>query len=497
MPPGMPVNLLSISRFLTENREAIFFSALFLSVLGGIFVAWSDVVKKIFVFGFIVSIVFPNQDIHFFVDVNFRGVASGRGLYFTLADLFLISLALGILLASGRRRPRLWFRGAGPYLAYIGLAAISLTSMLSYAPVGFVNPAYAYGIFELANIVKGFLVFWVMVNFIQSGREIRMMLVAFMLIIVVETLAALHQQYVLHSYHRTRGTVGHSNSLAMFLGMLMPVILVLMLGQKRGGVLPWVLAALFIAGITVMIKTVSRAGLISMAISCIIAAAALVLSVRRLHAVRIAALILVMGAGGIFVAYKYWDRIMARFTTHSKEAEASTASRIALLKIGWEIAQKNLAIGNGINSFPIEIMLEDRYRHHRAEQHNLYLLTLCEVGILGLLAFLAAIGRVFQMAWRLYRQNLSPPLKILSIGLACGMLHVCIESAFEFVFRAVFISYMFWTFAGMIVACTYLLEAQARQLQRTRLAFARRMSGMRQGAAARRPREVAAGGTGY
>ena len=487
MIPDVPLNLLSIGEFLTENKEPIFFSALFLSVLGGVFVAWSDVIKKIFVFGFMVAIVFPTQDIHFFVDVHYLGVPSSRGLYITAADLFLVSLALGTLLEYGRRRPKLWFRGATPYLVYMGVAALSLTNMFSYPPSGFENPAYAYGVFELWNIIKGFLVLWVMVNFIKSGREMRMLLISFMLIIVIQVLAVLHQQYILHSYHRARGTVGHSNSLAMFVGMLMPVILVLMLSQKKGGVLPWILVVLFMGGMTIMIKTVARAGLMSMAISCTIALALLAFHVRRLHKVRLAVLILIMGLGGTFVLHRFWGPIMARFTTQSKEAEASSRSRMALLKIGWEIAQKNILIGNGINSFPIEVTIEPKYHKNRAEQHNLYLLTLCEVGIIGLLAFLAVVGRVFQMAWRLYRQNLSPPLKILSIGLACGMLHVLIQSFFEFIFRAMFISYMFWIVAAMIIACSYMLEVQVTRMHRARLALARRMAVMRRESPERLP----------
>jgi O-antigen ligase len=475
---GIPVYVLLApgGGFLTENRIPIFFAAVAMSIIGGVIASRSDLLKRLCFLGFMATLVFPIFDINFFVDRAFVGVPSARGLYITAADLFALSLAVAVLLGGGHPKIRAKFPGAFPYLAYIAIAALSMVNMLSYAPVGFVNPAYAYGVFELFNIVKGLVVFWVMVNFMRGEKEIRLVLIVLMSAILIEAAVAAYHQYALHIYRRSAGTLGHSNSLAMFIGMILPVVLLLMLTSRKGKVIPWALAVLFVVGIALMLKTVARGGMVAMVISCSLAGALLVLKVRRLHAARIALLIILVGAGGAGLIYKFWGVIMTRFGAESGEAAASTRSRITLLQAGVDIWLESPVIGNGINSFPIEITLNPRGGIGVAEQHNLYLLTLCETGVLGLLAFFAIIFRVFQIARRLIQQNINPGLRVLSIGLACGMLHVLIESFFEFMFRAVFISYIFWMFAAMIVSSWYMFKDQVTQIQMARLAFARRMT---------------------
>jgi O-antigen ligase len=461
--------------FLTQNRLPIFVVALCVSILTGIVAATMPWMKYFLMLCFMATLVFPTTDISFFVDHNFIGVPSARGLYVTFADLFILALAIALILGGGGRL-KLSFPGFTPYVALIVVSALSIVFMLSYRTIIFTYPPYVYGFFELFNLIKGLLVFWVMVNFMQGEKQIRLIVFILMAVIVIEAVAVVYHQYVLHWYMRSGGTLGHSNGLAMFMGMILPTVLVLMLASRKGGWVPVILGVLIVMGIALMIKTVSRAGLIGMLISCSLALALLALKVRRIHAARVALLIVLVGLGGAALTYKFWDKIVARFGLTSGEAKMSNITRITLLKAGVDIWLQNPILGNGINSFPIEITLNKRGLDEPTEEHNLYLLILCEMGILGLLAFLAVVFRIFQYGVRLIRQNINPSFRILAIGLTCGMFHVLFESFFEFSFRVFLIAYLFWTYAAILIALWYMFKKQALQIQTARMALARQMA---------------------
>jgi O-antigen ligase len=474
--------------FLTENRVPLFIAAFVLCIAAGLFASRLEIVKKLCIVGYIATIIFPNYDISFLVDRHFIGVPSARGLFFTAADLFLISLAIAMLLEGTGGRLKWRFPGFIPYVLYLAVAAISLVNIMEYPQADFAQPPYAYGLFELFNIFKGLLVFWIMVNLMRDPKQVQFVLTLLMGTVIIETIAVLYQQYVLHMYARSGGTLGHSNGLAMFLGLIMPTILVVMLGRRKGGPIPWLLVFVFVASIGLMTKTIARAGLVAMIVSLTLASVLLIMKERRLHAVRAIVLIITVAIGGGFIAYKYWDKISQRFGVESGEVQASNRTRSELLKIGVQVWLQSPILGNGINSFPLEITLNPRTLDGPVEEHNLYLLILCEIGVIGLVAFLAIIFRVFQHAARLIKQNVNPSLRLLAIGLLCGMVHVLLESAFEFAFRIFMISYLFWTFAAMVLGCWYMLKAQVQQIQTSRLAFARRMAATRTGAYVSAPR---------
>lgn len=472
------IYLLATQPFLHENRDVIFFTAVALSLAGGMVAAFSPLVKKLCIIGFFVTLIFPLQNISFMVDPPMRGVPSARGLYFTLADLFVFALVMATMVSAGAHCLRWRFPGVLPYVAFIGIGFFSIMNMTTATPAGFANPAYIYGIFELSSMLKGFLVFWVMVNYIRSDKEIRLLLYCLVFIVVVQILFFVKDRYVFHMFMaRYGGTMGHPNGLAMFIGMILPLILVITLGQKRGGLMTWIMPVLFLLGSVVMFSTVSRGGLAGFALSVAVALALLIYHVgKKVHALRTAVIVFIIGCCGAFVVYHYWDRVMGRFTHSTAETDTSTATRIRLLEIGGDMFQKSPVIGHGLNSFPILAATEYGGGGSAPEQHNLYLLMLSEIGLLGLFAFVAIVFRIFQTARRLYRQHLNPAMQILAIGLICGLLHDLVESGFEFLWRAPFISYTFYTICAMIVAMWLMYKDQAAMLQATRLAYLRRMA---------------------
>ncbi len=457
--------------FLTQYKEGLFFSALALFAISGLFAGMSDVIKKIFVVGFALFLIFPTTDIHFFVDLKYVGVT--RGLYVTLSDMFLLSLLVGTLVGASRHRLRFFPRSIPTYILFMLFCALSLVNARDYAPGEFANPGYAYGLFELFNIFKGLILMWVMINFIRSEKEIKFLLYLFVGLVLVETFYVAYDHFVLHKWGRAAGSLGHANGLAMYAGMFVPLLLVMAMTYRGKGLVTLTMVLALLGGFTMVIKSGARAGIGAMCVTSAIAVFLVLRNARRLNWSRLAGISLVFLIGASFVVTRYWDRLIPRFEQTVKEAQASTVSRVRLLEAGWDIAQKNMVTGVGLNNFPIEIYMDPKYIGRRAEEHNLYLLMLAETGVLGLAALLLLFFRFFHVGWRkVYKQNYSISLKIVSIGLMCGMLHILLQSYFEFLFRTVFVSYFFWTMGAILVASSYLIEdkvAMVRLLRRQAL----------------------------
>ncbi|MFH1550285.1 MAG: O-antigen ligase family protein [Planctomycetota bacterium] len=457
--------------FLTEYREGLFFSALALFALSGLFVGMFDVIKRVFVVGFALFLIFPTTDIHFFVDLKYIGVT--RGLYITLSDLFLLSLFIGTLVGASRHRLRFFPRGVPVYILFMLFCALSLVNARDYAPGEFVNPGYAYGLFELFNIFKGLILMWVMINFIRSESEIKFLLYTFIGLVLVETLYVVYAHFVLHQWGRAAGSLGHSNGLAMYAGMFVPLALVMAMTYRGKGLVTLMMVLALLGGFTMIVKSGARAGIGATLVTSSIAGFLVLRNARRLNWSRLAGIALVFLIGASFVVTRYWDRLMLRFGQVAEEAQVSTESRVRLLEAGWDIAQKNMVTGVGLNNFPIEIYMDPKYFASRAEEHNLYLLTLAETGVLGLGAMLLLFFRLFYIGWRkVYKQNYSISLKIVSIGVMCGMLHILMQSYFEFLFRAIFVSYFFWMLGAILIASSYLVDnkvATVRLLRRRAL----------------------------
>jgi len=190
---------------------------------------------------------------------------------------------------------------------------------------------------------------------------------------------------------------------------------------------------------------------------------------RQLNWIRIVGISFLFLVGAGFVVTRYWDRLYGRFGEVAKEAHVSSVSRRRLTEAGKDIWLSSPYVGHGINSFPMEVTLDSKYYESRAEEHNLYLLMLAETGIIGCAAMVLVFLMFLHNGWKkVYRQKVSSSMRIISIGLMCGMLHVMIHNYFEFIFRAVYVSYFFWVLAAALIACGYVLDDKIALIRRMR-----------------------------
>jgi O-antigen ligase len=182
----------------------------------------------------------------------------------------------------------------------------------------------------------------------------------------------------------SRASIGETNPNQFALSMLLP------LSIATGAFLSarsWIHKMAMLAGIGI----IGFGILISMSRGSLIAAVALIsVYVRRFRFNwRIAAVVAVIALLLVAVPNRFFERI-------EQSAADRGAGRFDVWLAGLEASKHHSIIGVGLDNFPAAF---DRYAGHttvfrgyRRASHNVYLGTLTEVGIIGLLLFLIAIG---------------------------------------------------------------------------------------------------------
>src|SRR5207302_9533263 len=151
------------------------------------------------------------------VDVNFVTRywyrAATRGFEFSLVDILAISLLISSLLLPrpGHRR---WFWPAS-------LGAIIVYFLYCCFSVAISEPKL-FGLFELSKIVRGIIVFLAAALFVQTERELAILVFALCCAICLEGVLVLKHHY-LNGIYRAPGSFSHPNSFSMYLCLVAPV----------------------------------------------------------------------------------------------------------------------------------------------------------------------------------------------------------------------------------------------------------------------------------
>lgn len=85
-----------------------------------------------------------------------------------------------------------------------------------------------------------------------------------------------------------------------------------------------------------------------------------------------------------FVDNPYFRRLALSVVEAKSGGEIGTTGRDELWSMAWSLFQGNKLFGIGPSQFPI-------YSHAETDVHNVYLQTLCELGVVGLVLFITAI----------------------------------------------------------------------------------------------------------
>lgn len=384
--------------------------------------------KRLFFALMVVSFLFTSMSsINLLSMEYYRGPV--RGFEVTFADLIAWGLAIGMLVRTPQKivwRPRF---------------TLVLLMFFLYAIVSLIRAGSSVlGWFSIWQLVRMGALYWVSVNFFKtedvSGSSIFALIGAYSASGIILGLITFKQKY-LDGIYRAWAFFDHSNTIPSFAVIIITVLLVWLLYEKKASLVVYLLAlGASLGTLFAIFATGSRTG---MAGAGVLVVGSLIVGNRKNNDKRARwttiFLLVCMLLGALLVA----DTVIDRFLNAPPASEEARNE--------FEVAALMMAddhpTGVGLNLYSKVLTEVSEYRRHievmRNEEqagvaHHIYLLTAAEMGFWGMAAFIAIlviflasmIGRGIR--WNTLEQR-------LLLAVAMGFAMVCAIGLYEWVLR--------------------------------------------------------------
>ena len=391
-----------------------------------------------------------------FANINFMSMETyrgpDRGFEVTLTDLIAGALIIAMLIQYPKRLT--WFPyNSGWMLGFFGLACVSTL----------MAPQKILSAFTLFKFVRIYGVYWCTVNCLRTRIAPQYIWWGLLAIGSFTTLLAMKQMYV-DGIHRIPGPFDHSNTLPLYLNLMMPLLLMWGLCArhfKPASVIASVLTAL---GMTCsVVLTYSRAGMLLAGAGLL---GTLTVAALRARSIRVTATLFIVFVAMLVVGIKVADNVIHRFLNAPKSSSEARAefNQAAAMMV------RDHKLGVGINNFSYVLTHTPKYRAHikvmRYEKqagvvHHIYWLTAAETGYLGLAVFVIMIAR---FAWRAgwYGWHSRSLQGILLVALFLGFCTLHASGFLEWAARISPVTYLFAITAGISVGFADIIESQDR-----------------------------------
>lgn len=390
----------------------------------------------------------------YLIDINFVSMeiyrGDTRGFEVGLTDWMILSL-LGVMLFSPRWRAKrfTWFPPNSSILTiYLALALISVFA--AYVQV--------YAGFGLMKLLRGVVVFIVAYNYLQDEDDLRFVIAILATIVAMEFLLVIEQR--LSGIYRAHGTMPHSNTLATYINMINMIFFALLLGDKDRF---WLYAAVVAMGSVIVLASFSRGAIVAMTLGYAMVTA---LSYRHRFSMRKTMILLMLGVLAMPALLKVGPALIDRFINAPEESgESRNYANVAALAM----ANDHL-LGVGLNNYS-HVINETRYVRFidnpvdRGIVHNTFLLHACEMGWLGLMAYLALKLNFLRLGYRSITHSGSTLAATMAIGITVALIVLTVQGSLEWVFRQTYITIEFFMLAGFLVA----LPKVSASLRRTQV----------------------------
>jgi hypothetical protein len=400
----------------------------------------------------------------FYMEVFFteyRGVDRGFGI--TLADLIFLGFFIFILI-GGLKEKTIWLPyNSITFLLLIVISTISLSvSMVPY-----------YGLFTLHKLIRGLILYWVVVNAVRSREDVKAIVTGLMTAVVFQGWVVLWDKYVAKSVvNRSIGSFPHPNSLAMYLDLIIPAILGIYLAKGFSKLQGNIAVLAILLGMVSIVFTKSRASLVIMmgALGLTVTASILFKPTVRKMGIVAAGIVAVTILGAIAA-----PKIIARFEKAPKESEET---REYFNEAAHAMASEHF-LGVGLNAYswmlgnteyywyvyPDKLDLADPEGFRESVQgqsrlgtaHHIYNLFAAETGYAGMWTFILFLSLFYlKNLWLLFKSK-DEYYKAILLGLAVGFATLHVQGLFEWIFRQTQVFYLFILLSGLMVAIGNLL----------------------------------------
>ncbi len=422
------------------------------------------------------------------IDINKALIAKGGvyvpGLSITLMDIFFLPL-LGIWLVEKMVLNRQRIRWNKMYLLPL------LYVLWCWFTIGHAEDKLS-SILMCINYTRYLLIFVLIADFIQRPKQLRLALfglggaIALHLVLVILQIATGGAFEIQGTKTATMGTklvfenaggmhifrpsgfMGHPNMLADYLVFVLPLLFTLaVLGVKRIGRPVWFGVVLFfILGVATIVVTLSRGGWISFAFAIFF-----VLGFGYMRGIVTAQLIsrlAVLGIVGMICVVIAFPAALLRIT---ESDQRSTESRFVMMDHASLVIKRNFLTGVGISGYreaakdniPKSFaVLSPWYQEEllKGVVHNKYLLTMAELGLIGIVIFVLMLISFFTAVIR-FKYWTDPVYFAVGLGLSAGIFGQVIFFAFDHFYGDVRITLLFVYF-GLVTA---VMKLQKKQIQ--------------------------------
>ncbi len=357
----------------------------------------------------------------------YRGTAHG----YEVATLDLITVALYFALP-----PRKW---PSPYRAarwvYFAIACLSILA----APM----PLYAS--FAVWKLLRVYLVLNVVSRACEDPKKARWLVYGFAIGIFYSFAIALNERYIQGAF-QVKADFPHQNSLGMAVNLVFPIAVALLLAGQGG----WTAAAMVGCSGLLIVFSLSRG---SLGMFVFAMGVTFVGSLLRQITKRKVWVTLGFALAGVLVVAKSYDSIVERFET---APAASEAARVRFVKAA-KAMHSDYPLGIGINQYSFVLSHKgyaDRFGMPPIDRdglcHQIYFLTLAELGWAGLLAYAWLIAVPWFWALRGAMLGKGDIRGDVLLGCFAGLSAMYLQGMLEWIARQIQMQYLFFMAAGLI-----------------------------------------------
>ena len=387
--------------------------------------------------------------------------ANTRGFEVTLADLCVMIL-LGFMLIKRKEYPPRWMPPLTlPTLFYIMVGFVSWTMVgpsLSVPPEAIRVPyekfeVGLYPLFELFKIIRGYFMFWVVVNFVRNETAARDLLRGIAVTVIYMGYLTITSRY-LDGVHRAQATLGHPNSLATYMAMLGSFSFAFLLYSKKvKASAGWGILALLCT--VCVILTISRGGLAALLTGIWINAMALL--PRHLNMKNLLLILTSVLMAGALLAIAL-DTLAGRFV--GEQDAASDMEYRGKYNDQAKLMSREHAFGIGLGNFSAQSWAQYAERVDPdlppgTPAHNNWFLTLGELGWPGVVALGLLWSRYFLLLIPFYLRRHKELLPTLALAGCTAIIVNQIQSLLQLGYRQTPMYFMTMIFMGVGVAAWY------------------------------------------
>lgn len=424
-------------------------------------------------------VVTTSFDINFFSHEWYRGTT--RGFEFSFTDVLSISLVLSSILfpLPGHRR-LYWPASLGFVIFYFLYCCFSVA----------ISEPKVFGLFELSKILRATMCFLAGAMYLQSERELRILVFGLACALFFEGALAFYQRYGTGEY-RVRGTLDHPNSLSIYFLMVTP-IMVAVFNSRLPTWLRWFCLTSVGSAVIGEFLTASRMGIPAFGLVMSLAVLACISWRITVRKVAITGLV-VVAIGAMLI--KSWDIISARYeenTAVGEYEEKGGENRGHYLRLAVAIVDEHM-LGVGLNNWSYwtskkyyrqlginynymdyddipESLLTSKVEYDwsarfAAPAHNLAAITAGELGIPGLVLFGLLWARWLWMGASFLWPRVPDPMRRIAVGIFFGMVGVFLQSLTEWVFRQTAVMLTFYLLAGALARLYCVKKKEKRMIR--------------------------------